>query len=836
MKKTIPLVLLSLSIFAFLLHASEFEVKILKDAHDLPEKFCTIGKKGDYSISDGKYLVLLGGTPRPLDYPLLNIPRSNAMGSIIGFAPAGKDIVSNLIIGSPVLKFMERRYYLAYSSLKVIEKGFKDKALTLRASATYEAQGGKEAHIETTYDILYQKGQINITSIIKNTEKQELEDLDFYLHFGPNSSYYFSPFNRRHHPELNFRVYQKKGHLLGWMNLNPVSSSDEEEEPQPGLLAPGEEFQLSYILFVESQDSRLLQKIYDLLGRELEMATLHFKDTSGRTMEVIVHNALSSAIFYRSFLKNADGLTIPLPKGAYLVRGNIFPAVCEEFLLVDEEGENTCVLQSPPLEKVKAKIRNSQGTLVPGKVTFLGLDPTKTPYFKPEDPIESGRRWELFKNSCFPPQNGLEIELPVGTYLVYASRGPEYSLDYKAVEILKGKIQELVFQIDRVVERKNLISIDTHMHTLASDGRIGVKERVKSVVAEGVDVAVATDHNLINDYRPVSKTLGLEKYLAVISGNEVTRNGLIHYNTYPLEFRKEEERNGAISPLEEEVPALFEASRRKDPQALIQVNHPRDTDIGYFNNYRLDPESSSFARIYFDTSFNLLEVMNGPCFYSSNEEAVQDWFNLLNRGYYFPLVGSSDSHTIDKGEPGYCRTYVFYEGEKGDKLDWPQLEEALRKGQSFTSNGPLVEFKINDIHRPGDLVTESEGKVKVSIEVRSAPWISVDEIRLLVNRERKIVFPVRCQEERILKFQEEIGLSLKEDAYITIEVLGKKSLFPVLQRQASKGRLEEATLPYALTNPVFIDADGNGRFDPPWPEKIQLLSSPLRSKTAGERY
>lgn len=836
MKKTMPLVLLSLPIFAFILHASEFEVKILKDTHDLPEKFCTIGKKGDYSISDGKYLVLLGGTPRPLDYPLLNIPRSNAMGSIIGFAPAGKNIVSDLSIGSPVLKFMERRHYLSYSSLKVIGKGSKDEVLTLRASATYKTQEGKEALIETTYDILHQKGQINITSIIKNTGKQELEELDFYLHFGPHHSYYFSPFNRMHHPELNFRVYQKKGHFLGWMDLNPVPSSDEDEEPQPGLLAPGEEFQLSYILFVESQDSRLLQKIYGLLDRELEMATLHFRDTNGRMMEVIVRNVLSSAIFYRSFLKNADSLTIPLPQGAYLVRGNIFPAVCEEFLVVAEVGENICALRSPPLEKVKVKIRNSQGAFVPGKVTFLGLDPTKTPYFKPEDPIESGRNWERFKNSCFPPRKGLELELPVGTYLVYASRGPDYSLVYKVVEILKGKTQELVFQIDRVVERKNLISIDPHMHTLASDGRVGVPERVKSVVAEGVDVAVATDHNLISDYRPALKILGLEKYLAVISGNEVTRDGLIHYNSYPLECRKEEERNGAISPLAEEAPALFEASLRKDPQALIQVNHPRDEDIGYFNNYRLDPESAAFAWIHFDTSFDLLEVMNGPCFYSSNEEAVQDWFNLLNRGYYFPIVGSSDSHTIDKGEPGYCRTYVYYESGKGDKLDWPLLEEALRKGRSFVSNGPSVEFKINDIHRPGDLVTESKGQVKVSVEVRSAPWISVDEVRLVVNGERKIVFPVRCQDERILKFSEEISLSLEEDAYIAIEVLGKKSLFPVLQSQARNGRLESASLPYALTNPVFIDADGTGRFDPPWPDKIRLSSSPILFKTGEERY
>lgn len=191
---------------------------------------------------------------------------------------------------------------------------------------------------------------------------------------------------------------------------------------------------------------------------------------------------------------------------------------------------------------------------------------------------------------------------------------------------------------------------------------------------------------------------------------------------------------------------------------------------------------------------------------------------------------------IDRGELGYCRTYVHYEGGKGDNLDWPLLEKALKKGRSFVSNGPLVEFKINDIHRPGDLVTESKGQVRVFVEVRSAPWISVDEVRLVVNGERKIFFPVKCQNERILKFSGEIGLSLEKDAYIAIEVLGKKSLFPVLQSQARNGRLERTTLPYALTNPIFVDADGTGRFDPPWPDKIRLSSSPILLKTGEERY
>ena len=78
---------------------------------------------------------------------------------------------------------------------------------------------------------------------------------------------------------------------------------------------------------------------------------------------------------------------------------------------------------------------------------------------------------------------------------------------------------------------------------------------------------------------------------------------------------------------------------------------------------------------------------------------------------------------------------------------------------------------------------------------------------------RKRVFAVEASDEILKKFDDHISLELERDAYIVIEVFGKKSLYPVLQR-ANRG-YKNATFPYALTNPVFVDVDGNGKYDPP---------------------
>ena len=813
----------------FLLQAAEFQVKVIKSEDDLPEKFCSHWEKGDFLIFDGKNLTLIGGAKRRLK-DLTNYPEGDAMGSIISFVPAGKKIASNLNIGSPYIRIKRKREYLTYSSVKPLKETAQKEAIAFEATVLYEGKEGEKARIRTRYHFSPLEGRIDVTSIITNTGEKKFEDLDYELYFYAFNEYYFSPFDREKHPDLRFRVYQKKGHYLGWLNMNPLTEEEksvkdnEESPPIPGTLAPKEVFEVRHILLVDTKHENLLRKIYKIFNVEPEDALIHFKELSGGSMEVIVKDAYSSSTFFRSFLENPFSIKVPLPKGAYRARGNFFPAVCEEPLVVGLEDESSCILKNPPQGKVEVKIINNKGEFVPGKVTFIGLSPTKTPYFKPENPVKSGRWWESFKNSCFPQEEGQEVKLPVGTYLITASRGPEYSMDKRAVEILKNEQQELIFRIDRMVETPNLISVDPHMHTQKSDGDIRIAERIKSVVAEGVEVAVATDHNYITDYYPVLQKLGLNKYLAVIKGNEVTISGLIHYNTYSLKYRPEEEGNGAIYPVSEEVSPLFDRSRKKDPKAILQVNHPRAGTTGYFNIYLLDLESAAFARVNFDTSFDLLEVMNGPYYYSSNSVAVEDWLHLLNRGYYFPLIGSSDSHSIDRGEPGYSRTYVIYEGEEGDNLNWEALALSIKKGRSFASNGPLVEFKVNSKYLSGDSFTSSDGKAEIWIRVQSAPWVAVDEVRLIVNGERKLTFPVKTAKEEILKFTKQISLKLKKDSYIAVEVLGKNSLYPILQKYSSKGLLKDAALPYALTNPVFIDVDGNGKFDPPLPGKIKLRS------------
>jgi hypothetical protein len=457
------------------------------------------------------------------------------MGNILGFVPAGKNLVGNLLAGAPIIRIGEERHEVNYTSVQTVPKKGTDTSMTIEATASFQGENGEKAFITTQYRFSSLSGTIEVESTIKNTGNSAIQDLGFSLYLNAMHRYSFSPFHRERYADLGFRIYQKKGHFLGILNKNPLSSGN---IPVPGTLAPGESHAVRYLLLAETDGGKLLGNIYPMMDIDVEKTSVSFEMQDRGTTELIVRDVLSRSVFYRTYMKKPLDLEIPLPPGLYEVTANFFPAVMVELFQVEEGQENSLVMNGPPMGTFSVKIQNSDGQYVPGKVTFIGLDPTKSPYFEPENPVDSGRYWESFKNSRFPDEKGMDVRLPAGNYLVYASRGPEYTMETKIVEIFQDETAELIFQIDKVVDTENLISVDPHMHTFYSDGRMDIAERIKSVVSEGVDVAVASDHNYINDYRPVLNELGLNRYLATIVGNEVTTGGVIHYNTYPLVLRE----------------------------------------------------------------------------------------------------------------------------------------------------------------------------------------------------------------------------------------------------------------------------------------------------------
>jgi hypothetical protein len=817
MKKALSLAVLFLALAGTML-AAPAAIKVVKDPAELPQPFAQIARVGDIFVSGGRYAAVIAAAPRTL-WSSINYGHPDVAGYIAAFLPAGRSARPDVQVGYPYFRLNGKLLVPASTSLKI-------EGSAVVARAAYEGPEGLKLNVLVRYTFAFDAGRIDIAAETRNAGKAELKGVSASLGASAWQSYNFSPYNARSFPALNFRVYERPDHAVAWLNPNPPETS---EKPLPGTLRAGQVHRLSYSLFAGEAVPELLDRLYRAVRQQTVRASLEIKKFEGPA-EAIVRDPATGAVFFRTFLDKPVPLTIPLPAGTYQVRANLFPATVERSVVAtaavpgqDAKGAaaNAWTIEAPAFGRLRVAVSDRKGRHVPGKVSFIGMAPTATPYLLPVDPIDTGRSWESLNNEVYPPAEGVEVILPAGTYLATSSRGPEFSVETRVIEVLSGEPRDLRFTIDRALETPGLVSVDSHMHTQFSDGSVLVPQRVQSAVAEGIDVVFSADHNTVIDYRPDIARLGLGGELAFIPGVEVTaRTGSIHFNSLPVGLRPNEPNGGAISVRDETPAKLFALARAKDPGSLVHLNHPRSGTLGYFNNYHLDPEKAAFADALFDLDFEVMEALNGAKFDRDNRRAIEDWFHLLNRGYPIRIVATSDAHGIEGGETGYARTYVLMVEPVAGAVDEKALVAALKKGRAFVSNGPVVTVRANGQATFGDTVKTKKGRVDLAIAVTGAPWLDVSEVRLIVNGERRPPLPIKGADGRTVKFRDRVKVDVPGDGWIAVEVLGGRSLYPLIQQRSGDGGPEEAARPYALTNPILVDADGDGRSDPVWPEKV----------------
>ncbi len=95
------------------------------------------------------------------------------------------------------------------------------------------------------------------------------------------------------------------------------------------------------------------------------------------------------------------------------------------------------------------------------------------------------------------------IGVPAGRYTIYAGRGFEYSLDSTEVTLAAGETLRRRLSIRREVPTECYVACDTHVHTLTHSGHgdASVQERMITLAAEGIELPIATDHNVHIDHR-----------------------------------------------------------------------------------------------------------------------------------------------------------------------------------------------------------------------------------------------------------------------------------------------------------------------------------------------
>ncbi|MBX3183797.1 MAG: CehA/McbA family metallohydrolase [Polyangiaceae bacterium] len=458
-----------------------------------------------------------------------------------------------------------------------------------------------------------------------------------------------------------------------------------------------------------------------------------------------------------------------------------------------------------PRGEVVLSIRDERGAKLAAKVRVDKVG-SAAPVFDEDGGLEGADRFAWTGNG------ELSLRLHPGRYRLLVTAGPERDAERFEVTVKEGVPAALKATLPRVVSTPGWVGADLHLHQSPSvDADISLAARVVSIAAEGVELAAATDHYAVTDLEPVRRALAREGVLATalqtLPGTEVSTLGARfgHFNVFPL-------KPGQDIIYRDTTPrGIFEDVRRKAPQAVLQVNHPRwDPIISYFSAYQVSEQTGLPGRPGYDPGFDTLEVYNGDDARDLKRvrPVLKDWLTQLGLGRRIAATGSSDSHKLAILDPGLPRTYlrcgpVGPGGQASDDTDvkakLSDCMAALKAGRAIVTSGPFIHATV-DGRGPGETVKLTSGAARFSldIEVDAAPWISVSQVEVLAgSRGERLHFELVKETRAVTRYRRRLSLTLPQGAdFVVVLAQGSRGL-----PNASR----EYTVPFAFTNPIWLE-------------------------------
>ncbi|HMZ51793.1 MAG TPA: hypothetical protein PK988_05965, partial [Candidatus Sumerlaeota bacterium] len=279
------------------------------------------------------------------------------------------------------------------------------------------------------------------------------------------------------------------------------------------------------------------------------------------------------------------------------------------------------------------------------------------------------------------------------------------------------------------------------------------------------------------------------------------------------------------------------ALRALCPNSVLVAHRPIFPQVGLLTLSGFDTATLSFAQdapLPFD--IDAFQIWEGKRQAIINNSYLS-WMQLsLLQDKVTPVAYSMSAGTYGE-EIGYPRLYIRSSESDPQKLNLDELSRNIKQGKVQITNGPFIEMKVNGAE-PGDIVTAKDKTIQLELKVYTPSWANVSSITISMNGalSRKIMLPAGSVDaESGIVYpsptnskpeDSNMKLQVHKDSIMTVIVEGDEALpqdpvnpffVPLRDPKAMRGQYS-----FAMAQPVFIDADGDGLVKP---ELLQTKST-----------
>ncbi len=307
----------------------------------------------------------------------------------------------------------------------------------------------------------------------------------------------------------------------------------------------------------------------------------------------------------------------------------------------------------------------------------------------------------------FYADGSITTRLPPGRYTVTATKGIEYERLRVAFELVAGERRRVELPLVRWANlpASGWYGADDHLHIQRPhprfDPAIAARMQAEDIhVANLLQMGLARDVHITPQYGFGSPAVYRDGDTLLLSGQENPRTHVLGHSIVL----------GAHRYLD--LPALYPLYDRVWRRA-----HEQGAVNGYAH-WGLAGAEEGLAVWGHAELLDFIEVLNlGLPFY-------QRWYEALNLGLRIGPTAGTDYPCLP-GLPGRERFYARVSGP----LEPESWLEAVRRGRTFVTNGPLIELVVSGAAIGDELSLPAPGEVRIEGRVRFDP--ERDEIRTL---------------------------------------------------------------------------------------------------------
>lgn len=421
-------------------------------------------------------------------------------------------------------------------------------------------------------------------------------------------------------------------------------------------------------------------------------------------------------------------------------------------------------------------------------------------------------------DSSFYTEGNFEADLPAGNYHISLSKGNEYLAQQHELEVEAGKTLKKTFTLTRWINTpaRGWYSADGHIHIRRSPREDPLL--TTWIKAEDIHVGVLLR---MGDF--------WEIYYPQYAWGE---KGVYKQDDYLFVSGQEDPRTPELG----HVLSLGASNRVRKKESYYYYDDVLDSlqALGGLRGYAHGAEAyHGYRGLVLDGLRNKVDYLEILQYCSPGSPLITaHYYHLLDMGIPVTALAGSDfpwcGKDHSKGRPeissqiGNARFYTY----TGNKFNYQTWKQAVAKGNTFVSTGPVIDFKVNN-HLPGDKV---EVNKNATLTISAHAYGHTQQVPL--------------QTLEIIGHGKVLARVTSSDLKQSAEHLSIELKLPVTQGMWLAARCYAAGNGAAHTTPVYVSVDGKGFHNPATidhyislSEKyLQELETILENKTHEAEY